>query len=268
MPFATPPFRSAIVLPCIAALLGGCGSRIEQRPPDLQLLATDVHVSVAQHPLVLPFVALDDHAVGGMSFSLNRQADSKRAADRRAAFLRETNDYRRPLALDLVSVTVHAYGASDFDDGRGQLCAKLSRQWARAACGGSQGGAQHALPSNRFKLVNLARLRLDDPRGPANCLREGAKNALPSVSGRAVIVCPALVYGGDQDEFHTAVVRIDGDLGAMWVVWRNGQGGETAEAMAQREGAAIALFVEAALGGREDYPKLKSGMRALGRPGV
>lgn len=261
MPFAT--LRPTLLL-FIAALLGGCGIRPEHRPPDLQLLATDTHVAVAKHSLVLPFVALEDHT--GMSFSFNRKADSERAAEQRTAFLRETRDHKRPLALDLVSVTVYAYGASDFDSTRGQLCTKLSRLWARSVCDGSSYVIRRALPPNRFKLVDLARLRLDDPRGPANCLRDRKHNALPSAPKRGVLVCPALVYGGDEDEFHTAVVRIDGNLGAMWTVWRNGQGGESAEAMAMREGNAIALFVDAALGDREDYPKLVGGMHALQRP--
>jgi hypothetical protein len=68
---------------------------------------------------------------------------------------------------------------------------------------------QRALPHNRFKLVDLARVRLDDPRGPANCIQDRKHHAVPSVPGRGVIVCPALVYGGDEDEFHTAIVRIE-----------------------------------------------------------
>lgn len=267
MPFVTPRLMPTLLL-CIAALAVGCGGRPEDRSPDLQLLATDVHVAVAQHTLVLPFVALADHSAGGMSFSLNRKADAEHAAERRTALLRETRDHRRPLALDLLSVTVHNYGASDFDVRRSQLCPRLARQWARSVCDDSLGLIRRALPPGRFKLVDLARLRLDDPLGPANCLRDRKHTALPSVPGRGVIVCPALVFGGDEDEFHTAVVRIDGDLGAMWTVWRNGQNGESAEAMAAREGNAIALFVETALGESEDYPKLGRGMCPLMRPGI
>lgn len=267
MSFATPRLMPTLLF-CIAALGMGCGGRPENRSPDLQLLATDVHVDVAQHTLVLPFVALADHAAGGASFSLNRKADAKHAAERNAALLRETRDHRRPLALDVVSVTVHSYGASDFDSRRIRLCPRLSRRWARSVCDDPFGFVRRALPPGRFKLVDLARLRLDDPRGPANCLRDREHATLPSVPGRGVIVCPALVYGGDEDEFHTAAVRIDGDLGAIWTVWRNGQNGESAEAMAAREGNAIALFVETALGEREDYPKLERRMRPLMRPGI
>lgn len=266
MPFATQSLRSTLLL-CIAALLGGCGSRSEHRAPDLQLLATDVYVSVAQQTLVLPFVALKDHAFGGVSFSLNRKADSERAAKRRAEFLRDTRDPRHPLVLDLVSVDIYSYGASEFDNGRGQLCTRLSRQWARSMCDGS-GGIRFALPSNGFKLVNLAQLRLDAPNGPANCLRDRKQNALPSVPGHGATVCPAQVFGGDEDQYQTAIVRINGDLGAMWTVWGKGQSGESAQAMAERQGNAITLFVETALGDREDYPKLERGTLALKQPGL
>jgi len=82
-----------------------------------------------------------------------------------------------------------------------------------------------------------------------------------------MIMCPALVFGGDEDEFHTAVLRIDGNLGAVWTVWRGGRNGESAEAMAEREGRAIKLFVETALGEHEDYLKLQQGMADLLPPG-
>ncbi|MDR6672282.1 hypothetical protein [Xanthomonas sp. 1678] len=261
MPFKNP---RSMLLVCIV-LLGGCGSRTPHRPPDLQLLATDVHVAVAEHALVLPFVALEDHASGGMSFSLDRAADRERATERRVAFLRDTRDDRHPLELDLVSVAVYPYGETDLASA-GQLCPTFSRQWARSMCTDTSYVVRRALPPKRFKLVDLAQLRLDDPRGPANCLRDRKRNALPSIPGRAVLVCPALVFGGDEDGFHIAVVRIDGDLGAMWTVWRNGQGGESAEAMATREGNAIALFVDSALGKVENHPKLVQGMSTLQRP--
>ena len=81
------------------------------------------------------------------------------------------------------------------------------------------------------------------------------------------MVCEALVYGGDEDEFHHSVVRIDGELGALWIVWRNGQNGEMAEAMTEREGRAIVAFVQYALGGRENFPALHQIMCSLRRPG-
>lgn len=259
-------FRAAFSLG-VGMVMGGCGSRHEPRPLDVELLATDVYVAVAQQSLVLPFAAMGDPVSGGMSFSLNRKADAKRAVERRTAFLRETRNPRSPLALDLVSIRLYAYGASDFHADGGQLCLQLSRHWARAVCDGSLGPIRRALPHNGFKLLDLAQLRPDEPHGPANCLDGGKRNPPPVVPGRGMIMCPALVFGGDEDEFHTAVLRIDGNLGAVWTVWRGGRNGESAEAMAEREGRAIKLFVETALGEHEDYLKLQQGMADLLPPG-
>jgi hypothetical protein len=254
------------VLLCVA-ILGGCDRLPSPRPPDPQLLATDVHIAVAGHSLVLPFVALEDHALGEKSFTLDTAAEWKRTAATRAALLRDTRDPAHPLALDVVTVAVHIYDHAAYDRSAGQLCSRFSRLWARAICEDSPEVIRRALP-RRFTLVDLSRLRLEDPRGPANCLRDRKRGALPSVLGLAALACPALVYGGDEDEFHTAVVRIDGELGAVWTVWRNGQGGESAEAMAVRQGQAITLFVETALGEWEDYPRLTWSMRPLQDPAL
>lgn len=256
--------RFALLL-CVTFVLG-CDSRPEYRSPDPQLLATDVYVNVAQHSLVLPFIALEDHAPGEASFSLDRAADWKRAAARRTTLLRETRDRRNPLSLDAISVAMYPYGATDFDRSAAQLCPRLSRYWARAVCNDSQYSIRHVLPRSRFKLVDLGRFRLDDPNTPINCLPDRTRATVPSASGLTVLLCPALVYGGDEDEFHVAAMRIDSDLGAMWTVWRNDPGGESAEEMAVREGKAITLFVEAALGDREDYTRLLEGMQTLRRP--
>lgn len=248
------------------AFFVGCNNRPAYRSPDPRLLATDVHVKVAEHSLVIPFVALGDHAPGEASFSLDRAVDWERTAAMRTALLRETRDRRNPLPQDAVSLRVYPYGATDFDRSAAQLCPLLTRQWARSVCNDSPYSIRHVLPRNRFKLVDLRRLRLDDPRGPANCLRDRTRAKLPSASKLAVLLCPALVFGGDEDEFHVAVIRIDGNLGALRTVWRNDPTGETAEEMAIREGMAITLFVEAALGDREDFPKLVGVMQTLRRP--
>ena len=47
----------------------GCNNRPAYRSPDPRLLATDVHIKVAEHSLVIPFVALVDHAPGQASWT-------------------------------------------------------------------------------------------------------------------------------------------------------------------------------------------------------
>lgn len=81
------------------------------------------------------------------------------------------------------------------------------------------------------------------------------------------MVCTAMVFGGRDDQYHSAVVKIDGDLGALWTVWRYGQNEETAEAMTEREGKAIVAFVRYALGARENFAQLHADVCRLRRPG-
>jgi hypothetical protein len=230
------------------------------------LLASDIHVSIAQHPLVLPFVALEEHARQGMSFSLDRQGDRQRAADARQQFLRDSADPGQPLALDSLSVVVDAYGWDHFEPGQPPLCTLLTREWARAVCDNPWAATRQALPYNRLRLLALSRLRTTGPGRQADC-REGTPppQALPTTPGQAALLCNAMVYGGRQDQHHHAVVRIDGDLGALWTVWNYGQNSETAEAMVQREGQAIAHFVQHALGPREDFAALQARMCRLRR---
>lgn len=261
-------------VPC-AFLLGlaaylalvSCGDNEQERvAANVQHLATDVHVTIAGHALVLPFIALEHYARRGQSFSLDRKGDAKRASDAANQLLRDAADPRSPLAFDRLSVAVDTYGWNDFDMRQRRMCPLLTREWSRSVCDNPWAAIQQALPVNRFMLVDLRRLKVEDPRGPAHCVGE-LRRSLPQKPGEAAMVCEALVYGGDPDEFHHAVVRIDGDLGALWTVWRFSQHGETAEAMTQREGQAIAVFTRYTLGEHEDFTVLHRIMCGLRRPG-
>lgn len=56
----------------LSTVLASCGKEV--RPAvNVELLSTNVHVSVAQHTLVLPFIALADYAYRKQSFSLGEQ---------------------------------------------------------------------------------------------------------------------------------------------------------------------------------------------------
>lgn len=257
----------SIFLSALSVVLASCG-REEHPAPDVVLLSTDVHVSVAQHPLVLPFIALDDYAYRKQSFSLDRRGDSERAQSALEKFLHESANPQVPLVLDGVSVVVRTYGWNDSDMRQRQMCPMLTREWAQSVCDNPWAAIQQALPGGRFRLVDLSRFRVGDPRGPANCRDDGKSHQpLPQKAGQTAIVCTAMVYGGRDDQYHHAVVRIDGNLGALWTVWRYGQHGETAEAMSEREGKAIVAFVQYSLGKSEDFRKLHSAMCQLRRPG-
>jgi hypothetical protein len=254
------PLR-AILSPLIAcSILVACGND-ERVAANNERLATDIHVTIADHALVLPFIALEHYAYQAQSFSLDRERDAQRARKAADKLLGDAAE-----SFDELAVVVQTYGWNDFDTRQREMCSLLTREWARSVCDNPWAAIRQALPYNRFKLVDLRKLHIGDPRGPANCASE-ERRAIPQEPGEAIMVCEALVYGGDKDEFHHAVVRIDGELGALWTVWNFGQHGETAEAMTQREGQAIVAFVQHALGEHEDFATFHSIMCGLRRPG-
>ncbi|MBD9437220.1 hypothetical protein IB223_14040 [Pseudoxanthomonas sp. PXM03] len=260
--------RMAKTMLCCMLLLGAASLVVSCRPSrslDVRELATDVYIQVARQDLVLPLIAMADHASSGYSFSLDRKGDAANAARLREERLARMRDPNNPLALDQVSITVRRYGASDFNSEFPKLCPLLTRQWARAACEGQDDATPAALPGNRFTLVDLGQLAHQDNWGGHTCLKGSQRKPLPRGAGKAVILCPAMVFGGDTDEFHTALVRVRADLGAVWTVWRS-DAGEPVEAMATREGKAITLFVETAIGKHENYTRLRREMCGLRRP--
>lgn len=258
-----------ILLSSLLTVLASCEKpKAERSTVDVKRLSTDVHVAIAQHNLVLPFIALEDYAYRKQSFSLDRKGDSERAQRALNQFLNESADPQTPLILDSLSVAVRTYGWNDADIHQRQMCPLLTREWAQSVCDNPWAAIQQALPIDRFRLVDLRRLYIGNSRSPANCRDDGKPHRpVPQKAGEAVMVCTAMVYGGRDDQYHRAVVRIDGDLGALWTVWRYGQNGETVEAMTEREGEAIVTFVQYALGKSEDFHKLHAAMCRLRRPG-
>jgi hypothetical protein len=256
----------AILLSSLLAVLASCGKPENERSAvDVKRLSTDVHVEIAQHSIILPFIALEDYAYRHQSFSLDRKGDREHALTAANKLLRDAADPKHPLTFDSLSVVVRTYGWNDFDWRQTQMCPLLSREWARSVCDNPWAAIQQALPGDRFRLVDLRRLLIDDPRRPGQCFNNGKPHKpLPQSPGEAVIVCEASDFEGNKKRFHAAVVRIDGDLGALWTVWQNE---ETAEAKTEREGQAIVAFVQNALGEREDFPALHSTMCRLRRPG-
>lgn len=256
-----------ILLCGLSAVLASCGEE-KHSSVDVGLLSTDIHVSIAQHTLVLPFIALENYAYRKQSFSLNREGDRERARSALDQFLHDSADPGKPLVLDNLSVVVRPYGLNDNDIGQRQVCALLTREWARSVCDNPWAAIQQALPSDRFRLVDLRRLQVGEPHGPAKCRDDGKPyRPLPQRRGEAVMVCEAPVYGGRDNQYYYAVVRIDGDLGALWTVRRHGRNGETAEAMTEREGKAIVAFVQYGLEENENFQDLHAAMCRLRRPG-
>jgi len=259
--------RAVFLSILLLVVLSSCGENVGSSV-DVKLLSTDIHISVAQHPLVLPFIALDDYADRKQSFSLNRNGDHESAKVALNQFLHDSANPQKPLVLDSLSVALRTYGWNDADMSQSQVCPLLTREWARSICDNPWAAIHQALPRNGFRLMDLGRLRVGDPRGPANCRDDGnPRRPLPQKVGDALIVCAAMVYGGHDDQYHQAVVRIDGDLGALWTVSRYGQNGETVQAMTEREGKAIVAFVQYALGQSESFSALHADVCRLRRPG-
>lgn len=234
----------------------------------LKRLATDIHVAIGQHALVIPFVALENYAYRGASFSFDRVGDRNRANEAVQKFLDDTANPQHPLEMNELSVVVRTYGWNDFDMRQRALCQQLTRGWARSVCDNPWAATEQALPVNRFKLADLRRLPDADTDRLFNCVG-GSETVrlLPKAPGEAAIVCRTVVYPMSGNIFHRAAVRIDGHLGAVWTVWGHGQNGESAEAMARREGQAIVAFVRYALGTSENFPMLQEVMCRLRRPG-
>jgi len=242
---------------CLGLVLSSCGKGEERTAANLKLLSTDLHVSIAQHHLVLPFVALEDYQRGGQSFSLNRKEDAERAATAFRQLMRDSQNPEVPKPFDRLSVTIDTYGWDDGDMRRVQVCRMLTRQWTRAACDNPWAAIQQSLPG-RIELVDLRRLKMEspEPRIP-RCARNGSpRRAFPTGEGEAVMVCEEEISGGKPHEDFVAVVRIDGDLGAAWSVYEQHQRTETAQAMAARQGKAIAALVRYGLGSSENFSRL------------
>ena len=248
------------ILICVTA--SGCG---ERRKPDVQLLASDVHVRIADQPITLPWIALQDFAYAAQSFSLNRAGDREREGEQRAAFRAATTNPATAPALDTLNVIVRTFGWNDSDMRQRAMCPLLTRQWSRSVCDNPWAAIQQALPVNRFVLVNLS--TLDPSKSPANCTEASAK-LITSIEKKptASLLCDFKIYGSADTRFYTAVVQVADNLGAVWSVWERAGSKETAAEQASREGKAIVAFVRYGLGATEDFPKLHDVACQLRRP--
>lgn len=261
------------LLGCVCFALTACEKETVELPPKhYTLLATDIHVSVAQHNMVLPFIALGDYR-GKQSFSLDRERDKAIEADALDKLMRKPTDSEAPKVFDRLSLEFGPYGWNDNDMQQKQICSMLTRQWTQSVCDNPWSLVLQSLP-NRIELVDLSRLTLDppEPRIPRCAKSSSPRQAIPTARGEAVMICELDIIGGKPATSYVALVRINDDLGAAWSVGRGSQSGETAEAMTARQGKAIVALVRYGLGPREDFPRLYDilcGLRApKSRPGV
>ncbi|QIJ74062.1 hypothetical protein GU700_05390 [Methylobacterium sp. NI91] len=251
------------MIAAIGLTLSACDEDGTRPAPDVHRLAANVHVSIAEHNLVLPFIALEEYAYRGPSFSLNPERDTQQASRAADTLLREAATPDHPRLFSSLAIVVRPYGLNDFDTRQITLCPLLTREWSRSVCDNPGAAVLQALPVNRFRLVDLR-----EAQKHLNCVGEDRpRNPVPSTPRQATIVCRAKVYPVGENDFHTAAVRISGELGALWTVWGHGQFVETAEAMTKREGEAIVALVQHALGPAENFAALDSIMCRSRRPG-
>lgn len=258
-------FLTAIFLVC--ATLGACEDRALYRPkPDVERLASDVHVKIAGQPISLPWIALKDYAYTRPSFSLDRSGDRERESKKRKAFRAATSNATTAPALDSLSVVVGTYGWNDSDMRQRDMCPLLTKHWSRSVCDNPWAALQQALPGNPFALVDFDTL---DPHSRlANCTEESAKLiSLIKPSSTAALLCDFDIYSADDKRSYSAIVQISDNLGAVWVVSESDNSEETAAEKAIREGKAIIALFQYGLGPNEDFTKLHRTVCELRKPG-
>ncbi|MBX3580699.1 MAG: hypothetical protein KF810_02225 [Rhizobiaceae bacterium] len=231
----------------------------------INFLASDAHVVVGKIPLVLPFVALPGYVSRGSSFSLNSKRDRQAANERLATFRQSAFDPRTAPTIPRLEVSVRTYGWNEF--GADRLCDRFTRQWPRSVCDNPWAALQQALPSNSFDLIDLQILHDPVQGNVGRCLHGEDRTGLLTLQiGKASLLCKAEVSGSEKERFYTAVIALEGNLGAVWLVFEGDRVRETAMEQAQREGDAIAAFVANGLRTVENFTALHETACALRRP--
>lgn len=248
------------LLICLTA--SGCSKR---QKFDVDLLASDVHVTIAGQSITLPWIALEDYAYTPQSFSLDRTGDRERERKQRERFRASTSNPATAPALDSLTVVVRTFGWNDSDSRQRAMCPLLTKQWSRSVCDNPWAAVQQALPVNRFNLVDLSKLEL--LKHPTNCTESSAK-LISSIkrSPTAFLLCDFDINGGGNTRYYTAIVQISGNLGAVWAVWESAEAKEPAAEQAIREGKAIIALVRYGLNAKEDFPRLHRIACELRRP--
>lgn len=247
-------------------LLTGCSGPSDLTEEQLAELAQDVHVRVADHPLVLPRIAVRNPGAGGQHFSLGTGLADAVSAELARQRLRDASTPAAALDVPQLRILIKHYGWEEYIPQSQAFCRQLRRRWPRALCNNAAPALIQALPSNEFSLLAW-------PLAPevrtsvwnADCLPAG--QSLPDLpgDGQAIILCP-LASSSKGNPLFQAVVRIDESLAATWVVWPEAKTGETAAAKAQREGQAMIALVQLGMGPVEDFTLLHRRMCQLQRP--
>ena len=209
-------------------------------PLDIQFLASDLHFTIGGQHIVTPAVAIGmpDH-----TFDLSGLKPEKSLKDR---FRLEASDPSNPIRADKLDLTIQQYQYAGENPSSRNICALLTRKWSQSLCVGAYDGLLRRLPK-RLELLDRNKLDLLQYNWTV-----GKERQYDQVKDMALRPSVTEIGCDRQSQFCTAVVDVLPGLLAVWTVWSDGKTGETAQAMADAQGAAIVQFVRRALGPVED----------------
>jgi hypothetical protein len=111
-------------------------------------LAQDVHVRVADHPLVLPRIAVGNQYAGGQQLfpgdGVGRSVSAELARQR----LRDASAPAAALDVPQLRILIKHYGWEEDIPQSQAFCRQLRRRWSRALCNNAAPALIQALPSN------------------------------------------------------------------------------------------------------------------------
>ncbi|KGB53482.1 hypothetical protein FG91_02728 [Sphingopyxis sp. LC81] len=232
--------RAAAALIATLVLTGCSDSEYgpELTRADVEQLAKEMRVIVGDTPLVFPRVAL----AGRYEAKPAPAAGAK---------------------LDRIELGVGPYGWSDWQPEIRKICPLLARRWVASVCDDPWSPIEQAMPANNFYLMDRDAIGLfDNHMTVGGEFMSNQLRAMRLEVGRTEIQCD--VDKRSETRFCTAARPISPQLVAVWTVWDGER--ETAQAMAEREGKAIATFVRYAIARNEDFGQLLPAMCELRRP--
>jgi hypothetical protein len=191
----------ATLLPVVASALTGCSPS----PPDVALLASDVHFRIGGQNIVIPAVAMrqPDHVF---------KIGSARSDNMKEALAIRASDPAEPMKMERIDLLIREYRYTGERLASLGICPLLKRKWSQTLCRGQQLGLLSRLPEN-FDLLDRDRLDL-----LKNYLTVGTERQYDQVKDMALRPGVTEIGCDKQSRFCTAVVEVLPGLLAVWTV--------------------------------------------------
>jgi len=232
--------RLALVL-ALGTPLQAC-ERPGHRRVDVERLATDLHFVLGERRVVLPAVAVLQVHRGPSNSDSNFRPHQE---DKDLVRLHRTaKDQLRPLRVTGLEIWIAQYGYYGEVGVSQGICPRLRRAWSRRLCTGEGPDLtpKRVLPET-FHLVERSQLGT-----VARATTAGRESQLEQIARMKLAGLPEAVCDRNS-RFCTAAVALPGRVVAVWTV--EPKANETAQQVAQRQGSAIAAFVQYSIGERE-----------------